>query len=156
LLRNVRVEGRDGTASEMLPALSFDYTRFQPEIRTFVPVRGELPTLSLGHPTFEHADLFGRGLPDVVQLDGLVARYWRNKGNATYDVPRDLPSAPAGLSLADPAVQLLDADGDGRIDLMVTSERMSGYFPATFGVGWDRRGFRRYEQAPSFDLKDPE
>jgi RHS repeat-associated protein len=53
-------------------------------------------------------------------------------------------------------VQLVDANGDGRIDLLVTTETLSGYFPLRFGGTWDRRSFRRYKAAPSFNLEDPE
>ena len=37
--------------------------------------------------------------------------------------------APAGLSLADAGVQLVDADGDGRTDLLVTQDGLAGYYP---------------------------
>jgi hypothetical protein len=63
--------------------------------------------------------------------------------------------APAGLMPADVGVQLLDAFGDGRTDLLVTRDRLDGYFPLRFDpdeAGWDRGSFRAYRQAPSFDL----
>jgi len=31
-------------------------------------------------------DLFGQRLPDVLQIDGVV-RYWRNRGDGTFDRP---------------------------------------------------------------------
>src|SRR5690606_19638306 len=64
--------------------------------------------------------------------------------------------APAGLQLADPGVQLIDANGDGRIDLLVSTNGLHGYFPLLFNGEWDRRSFQRYRQAPSFNLQDPE
>jgi hypothetical protein len=51
---------------------------------------------------------------------------------------------------------LIDANGDGRADLLVTTPEMSGYFPLRFDGLWDRRSFHRYRVAPSFDLQDPE
>jgi hypothetical protein len=94
-------------------------------------------------------------LPDVLEMNGTI-RYWRNQGEGRLDRPRELHDAPAGVQLADSGVQLTDADGDGRIDLLVTMGTMSGYFPSRFGGFWDRRSFQRYQFAPSFNLEDPE
>jgi RHS repeat-associated protein len=154
LLREVRVEGHDGTQSEWLPPLEFSYTRFQPERRDFFPITGpDLPPGSLARPDYELVDLFGNGLPDVLQMNGTV-RYWRNLGDGKFDLPREMSEAPAGLALADPGVQIVDANGDGRADLMVTSQDLTGYYPMALGGMWDRRSFHRYRVAPSFDLKD--
>jgi len=156
LLSSVCVEGHDGASSETLPPLEFDYTRFEPEKRTFIPIKGsELPVVSLAQPNYELADLFGNGLPDILEMNGTV-RYWRNLGDGRLDLPREMREAPAGVSLGDRGVQLLDANGDGQIDLLVTTETISGYYPLRFSGLWDRRSFQRYRQAPSFDLKDPE
>jgi hypothetical protein len=102
----------------------------------------------------ELADLSGNGLPDIVQLNG-VARYWINAGDGTFMPPRTMQQVPAGTSLADPNVRLLDADGDGRIDLLVNRPGLSGYFPPSSDGEWDARTFRAYRQAPSFPLADP-
>ena len=156
LLSEMRVVGHDGEQTEELPPLEFGYTQFAPKGRKFFPLTGlELPAFSLAHPNLELADLFGTGLPDIFEMSGTV-RYWRNLGDGRFDLPRDMHTAPAGLQLADVDVQLLDANGDGRVDLLVTSPGLSGYFPLRFEGEWDRRSFQRYRQAPSFNLKDPE
>lgn len=156
LLHQVRVEGHDGEQSEFLPPLEFGYSRFTPNTQKFFAIEGpELPAGSLARPEFELADLFGNGLPDILEMNGTV-RYWRNLGNGRFDWPRQMAEAPAGLRLADPGVQMIDADGDGRIDLMVNRQGLSGYFPLRFNGLWDHRSFQRYESAPSFDLEDPE
>lgn len=162
LLSQVQVEGHDeanpdpGQRKELLPPLEFRYSKFDPEEREFFPVTGaDLPPGSLARPEYELADLFGNGLPDILEMNGTV-RYWRNLGNGKFDRPREMKDAPAGLQLADPGVQLIDADGDGRIDLLVTTPGLSGYFPLRFGGLWDRKSFQRYEVAPSFNLEDPE
>jgi hypothetical protein len=156
LLSQIQVEGHDGSASEWMPPLEFGYTQFAPQRRRFSPVTGiDLPPASLADPSYELADLTGNGLPDILQMNGTV-RYWRNLGGGRFDLPRPMRDAPAGLQLADPGVQLLDADGDGRVDLLVTTPAISGYFPMAFDGLWDRRSFHRYRVAPSFNLEDPE
>jgi RHS repeat-associated protein len=156
LLSQVDVVGHDGDRFEALPPLKFSYTKFEPEGRKFFPIQGkDLPGRSLANPELELADLFGNGLPDILEMNGTV-RYWRNLGNGKFDLPREMRDAPAGLQLAAPGVQMLDADGDGRIDLLVSTDTLSGYFPLRFGGLWDRRSFQRYRVAPSFNLEDPE
>jgi RHS repeat-associated protein len=156
LLAQVRVVGRDGDIAEALPPLEFSYTRFEPERRTFFPIAGaDLPPASLAHPDYDLVDLFGNGLPDILEMNGTV-RYWRNLGGGAFDRPREMRDAPGGLRLADPGVQMIDANGDGRPDLMVTSNGLNGYFPLQFGGQWSRKSFQRYSAAPSFNLRDPE
>ena len=156
LLSQVRVVGHDGDQTEELPPLEFGYTRFEPQARDFFPIQGmDLPARSLADPNLDLVDLHGGGLPDVLDMNGTV-RYWRNLGGGRFDLPRPMRDAPAGLALADPGVQLIDADGDGRTDLLATPNGLSGYFPLRFGGMWDRKSFQRYQLAPSFDLKDPE
>ena len=156
LLSQVQVTGIDGAKQQLLPPLKFDYTRFVPKTQRFFPVSGpELPAESLAHSDRELVSLFGNGLLDILQMNGVV-RYWRNLGNGQFDRPRAMTNAPAGVELSDPSVQLLDANGDGRADLLVSDETLSGYYPLNFDGTWNTRSFQKYKFAPSFNLKDPE
>jgi RHS repeat-associated protein len=159
LLSQLQVIGYDGAnlPAPELPPLDFSYSRFEPRRRTFSAVTGrELPAASLANPDFELVGLFGNGLPDILEMNGTV-RYWRNLGGGEFDMPRAMREAPAGLRFADRGVQLIDGDGDGRTDLLVTTAELSGYYSLTFSGGWDRRkSFHRYRHAPSFDLEEPE
>jgi RHS repeat-associated protein len=156
LLARIRVLGHDGDRSEELPPLDFAWTAFEPKERRFLPLQGsDLPARSLANPGLELVDLFGDGTPDILEMTGTV-RYWRNLGDGRFDLPRSMAESPSGLSLGDPGVQLIDANGDGRTDLLVTTPQIAGYFPMSFGGLWDRGSFHRYRDAPSFDLRDPE
>jgi RHS repeat-associated protein len=160
-LKAIRIVGFDdqGSPIQELPPVEFAYTEFNPQDqdrRDLYPVQGkDLPASSLANSSLELVDLFGNGLPDILEMNGSV-RYWRNLGSGHFDLPRSMRDAPAGFALADAGVQLLDANGDGRADLLITQPGLAGYFPLQFGGKWDHRSLQKYEVAPSFNLKDPE
>ncbi len=148
----------DGVAGErQLPPLTFQYTQFDPEKRKFQAVAGaDLPPLSIANATMELVDLHGAGLPDILQMNGRAVRYWRNLGDGRFDMSRPMRDAPAGTTFAMPGVRLLDANGDGCADLMVTNGPLAGYFPLEFPAKWSPASFQRYRYRPSFNLEDPE
>lgn len=148
---------------ENLPPLTFGYAGFDPAGRRFEALSGPgLPTASLGDPTLALVDLRGTGLPDLVELGAATKRVWHNAGGGRFELPRQLAEAPP-VSLADPGVRFMDADGDGRADLVVpettsggrASGATAGYYPMTFAGGWSHRSFRLYRQSPSVALSDP-
>lgn len=156
LLSRVEVVGIDEQSGppQHLPPLSFGYSRFDPAGRRFEPLTGPgLPTAPLNDRSLALVDLRGNGLPDVVEL-GATKRYWTNRGEGRFALPRLMTEAPAE-ALTDPGVQFLDADGDGRPDLLVTSGAQAGYFPLSFSGGWSRRSFQPYRQVPSVGLGEP-
>jgi RHS repeat-associated protein len=146
---------------QALPPLSFEYSGFDPAGRRFAPITGVglLPG-SLADPTLALVDLHGCGLPDVLELGPVVKRFWRNLGGGSFALPRSLEQAPP-VSLGDPGVQVLDADGDGRPDLMVTpavdggTSGSAGYYPMVFSGGWSARSFQRYRQVPTVGAGTP-
>jgi hypothetical protein len=70
-------------------------------------------------------------------------------------LPHSMSEAPP-YQLSDTGVQLLDANGDGTADLLVTTQRLSGHYPLRVDGLWDKHSFQAYRKAPSFNLKDPE
>src|SRR5690606_41396136 len=81
--------------------LILDLQPFPPRRSSDLLEGRDLPAQSLASPDLELADLFGNGLPDILEMNGTV-RYWRNLGGGRFDVPRPMRDAPAGLQLADP------------------------------------------------------
>lgn len=158
LLEEVALVGFDDAGVEVgeLPPLEFGWTAFEPERRRLTPVDADqLPAGALHSDGIELIDLFGAGVPDVVDLHAPV-RYWRNLGAGRFDRPREMAYAPSLLNPGSAGVALLDADGNGRADLFVARPGLHGVFPLRFGGGWDRRSFRAHALGPSFDPGDPE
>jgi len=156
LLKEIQVIGHDGANTQPLSPVFFEYTDFSIEKRDFIPIEGsELPTHTLANPDIEVVDLFGNGLPDIIQMNGTI-RYWRNLGEGRFDIPRLMKNSPGGLTLEDSDVQMLDANGEGKADLMVNKVGLSGYYPLKYNGEWDRRSFQKYNVSPSFSLQDPE
>lgn len=155
LLSQLLVTGYEDGEPQPCPPKDFGYSRFEFKKREFVPIRGQhLPNMSLAHPNIEVADLLGNGLPDILEMNGVI-RYWRNLGNGEFSIP-NLMNGPGGLSLGDSDVQLIDANGDGRVDLMVNKGGLFGYFPSKFIEGWHENSFKKYKFAPNFSFQDPE
>lgn len=162
LLCRVDVEGHDDAnadpaqRSEFLPPLEFRYSHFKPKQQKFKRIEGEeLPLASLTNPGYELIDLFGNGLQDIVQINGVI-RYWRNMGDGKFDIPRLLKNGPTGFTLGDPNVQLVDANGDGRTDILINGTNLSGYYGMKHDGSWDNKAFKKYKYAPSFSFADPE
>ena len=156
LLREVELVGFDdtGAAHHDLPPVSFAYSRLEPGRRRFQPVGGpDLPAAPLSDPGYELVDLTGDGLPDILQCNGVV-RYWRNRGDGTFDRARSMRDAPAAGQLGTAGVRLLDADGDGRADLMVNTATQSSYYRLRFGPSWGPRRSHSLAAAPA--LTDPQ
>lgn len=157
MLSRIEVTGFDdtGNASKELPPLDFKYSAFEPAMRRFVPVPGsgrDVP--SLAWPNLDIVDLHGFGLPDFLEMSGSV-RYWRNLGQGKFSPPRPMRDAPLGLNLNDVGVELIDANGDGRADLLVQRPDLSACFSLEFGPKWKQRPSLP-RQVPSFRFGDPE
>lgn len=119
LLGSVQVVGHDGSSGteQRLPPMTFEYSGWDTTLRRYRTLNGPLPPTPLGAGT-ELVDLFADGLPCVLELNG-TARYWRNRGG-TFEEPRALTAAPAGVALGAPGILLSDLDGDGRPEIAVT------------------------------------
>lgn len=156
LLTHFSAAGYAGDQSEQMPPLHFQYTNFEPGKQTFISLTGnDRPSGSLAHPDYELVDIDGNGLPDFLSMDG-SAQYWRNLGTGKLDARCPLPVIPAEVRRQDSGALLIDADGDGHVDLMVFNERFGGYYPLTVNGQEKQRSYQPYQVTPGIDLKDSE
>ena len=142
--------------SSSMPPVTFGYSEFRPQEQRYQSLAargGDMPPAELGDAQFALVDLFGDGLPDVVQTSPSGIRYWRNLGAGVLDRPRSFTAVPAGLGLAGAGVGFADMGGDGQADLLVHSAPLPGFFETTADGTWQT--FRPYDSPPGFDLADP-
>jgi hypothetical protein len=155
VLESVQVSGINGSEIEAMPPLKFKYTNYRPGKQKFNRLIGDnLPLQGLSSPNLTTVSLFANGLPDILEVNGSI-RYWRNLGGGNFDRPRAMREAPAGLTLENPNVQLVDANGDGRVDMLINDNGQAGYYSSKPGALWDSNSFVAYKHAPSFGLADP-
>ena len=162
-LESVTVSGyqRDRTNPQVylvrqLPPVTFKYSEFAPHRQRYQPATaegGDLPPLGLNAPDFALTDLFGDGLPDVLQAAGSGFHYWRNRGEGHFDRRARFAASPP-VTLSQRNVAVGDLGGDGLADLLVDDPPLTGFFENTGEGGWAR--FRRFDASPSLGLTDPD
>ncbi len=139
-----------------MPPVTFRYSEFKPQEQRYqtVTARGDdMPPVALNDANIALVDLFGDGLPGVLQGDPAGFRYWKNLGGGLLDQPRSMPQIPAGISLGQAGIGFGDMGGDGQADLLIHSGPLPGFFETTSAGTW--QVFRPYAVFPTFDLADP-
>jgi RHS repeat-associated protein len=152
LLSQIKVVGHDSGAEEGLPPLTFAYAaldldggKFQP----LSPTAVALPDESLADDDYELVDLFGNGLPDIVEIKTPI-RFWRNTGLGRFQEPEAMTAAPPGVQLSNPGTLFADLNGDARADLLVFEA--GGYFPLNFDGEFSK--FFPYTSIPPLQLEE--
>lgn len=158
MLREVRLSGhrgQDADAGDTMPPLTFGYSTWQPASFRCRPLANPdgAPLPNLGASTTDLVDCTGDGLPDFVQIDGERRVYWANRGDGTFDAPRQIRSLPDGAHLGNPGIGFGDLDGEGAAGLFTCDGPYAGYFPRTGPATWGP--LRRFPSAPATSLRDP-
>ena len=161
LLRNICIKGFRKVGGKYIqnniPPLDFSYSCIEPEKQKYHSIEAkdrDLPPAALNDHATALVDLFGDGLPDVVQGTPTGMRYWRNRGDGRLDRPQILAAGPSGIQLGMPGVAFTDTGGDGMVDLMVRRGAAAGFFEMTAEGGWNEAGFRAFQYAPPVDFDD--
>lgn len=166
-LRHVEPIGyrfREGEyTTKSMPSLEFGYTLFNPighKYETFKQTDAK-PLLGVSQSgQYSLTDLYGEGIPGILYGDGQSIYYWDPKGTNQFDKEiggdqQDLHYAPKKQVLQFPidhqtpgAVQsLMDFTGNGRLDLLVTTPKRTGYYSLDSDNQWN--GFQPLESVPT-------
>ncbi|MEO8562247.1 MAG: SpvB/TcaC N-terminal domain-containing protein [bacterium] len=94
------------------------------------------PNASIGLGRAQLMDLAGDGQPDVVTLDGPMAGFFEVEDGEAWSEFRPFVSRPT-ISRDDPNLRLVDLDGDGRADLLITEDAAFTWYPSLGEDGFD-------------------
>lgn len=138
----------DGTL-QSLPPLELGYSAFDPSaLAGSYRVFDGVAELNDG-THYQMVDLFGDGLPGVLFRHGTGWRYRppvRGKAGTDEVAYGDWRALPAVPSMQPARLALMDIDGDGRFDWLVTQPGMSGCFALKEGNQWS--GFMPFNALP--------
>ncbi|MDE9535786.1 SpvB/TcaC N-terminal domain-containing protein [Xenorhabdus bovienii] len=129
----------EGTPVTLAP-LEVDYQRFDNELNLNWQKMPELEKFNAFQP-YQLVDLYGEGIPGILYQDAPGAWWYRapmrdgasDKADAvTYETAKPLPSIPVQQDSA----MLIDFNGDGRLDWVVTAAGLRGYHTMTPEGEW--------------------
>jgi RHS repeat-associated protein len=147
---------RDGPGdyrSKSFPPVEFTYSKphIDDTVRFVDAASLEHLPQGLDDSSYHWVDLDGEGLSGVMSNTGDALYYKRNLGGGRFAGVQRVATRP---SLADGAsMQLFDLAGDGKLDVIVLSDRVSGYFARAEEGAWER--FRPFTSLPRIDWSDP-
>lgn len=124
----------DGTALT-LPPLEFDYQTFQPKMGDNWQA---MPEWDKFNAYYQLVDLNGEGLPGMLYQDNGSWRYHPpvrqadSENGVSYGQGQVLPKIPALQKNA----SLMDINGDGRLDWVVSQPGVAGYFSRNPDESW--------------------
>ncbi|KWB79430.1 SpvB/TcaC N-terminal domain-containing protein [Burkholderia ubonensis] len=139
----------DGSV-QTLPPLELGYSTFDPNslAGSYRVFDGVAELNDVTH--YQMVDLFGDGLPGVLFRHGTGWRYRppvRGKAGPDEVAYGDWQTLPAVPAMQPARLALMDIDGDGRLDWLVTQPGMSGCFSLKEGNQWS--GFTPFNALPS-------
>ncbi|HEX8110983.1 MAG TPA: SpvB/TcaC N-terminal domain-containing protein [Kofleriaceae bacterium] len=138
-----------------LPPLELDYARLT-ELDDTLQIldRASLDGIpeGIGGGTTQWVDLDGEGIPGVLRADERGWYYKANLGDGRLAPPALLRSLPIPAELSGGFQQLVDLQGDGRLELVHYSQPLAGYFTRTADGSWEP--FTALRSVPSIDWGD--
>lgn len=129
---------RDGNA-ETHPSVEFGYTSYDPSRARYREIegRGRLPPLD--DPAVTMIDMTGDARPDILDTRSGDHVYWPNEGAGSFGSPVVLETVPASLRVGTPGVTFAEMDGDGAVDLLDVTDRVTTIVRNTGMGGWEDR-----------------
>jgi RHS repeat-associated protein len=161
----VRVEGtpaslRNGVASttyraKSLPPLEFEYSKARIDDEVREPDAASLANLPAGLSGAEYhwVDLDGEGVSGILTEQAGAWFYKRGLGGGRFGPLELVARLPATADLGGGRQQLLDLDGDGRLELVALAGPLPGSYERRRRGDWEP--FKPFPKLPNIDWEDP-
>jgi RHS repeat-associated protein len=138
-----------------LPPLEFEYSRavIDEEVRELDS--GSLENLPIGADGsgYRWVDLDAEGLSGVLTQQAGAWLFKRNLGDGLLGPAEEITPEPSLAASAWAGKQLLDLDGDGRLEVVQLGGTSPGYYERTKERSWEP--FRTFEGLPAIGWADP-
>jgi RHS repeat-associated protein len=153
--RGYRDDPREGLVTRALPPLELEYSRagIDDRVRTLDAASLENLPAGLLSPAYRWVDLDGEGLSGVLTEQAGTWFYRANLGDGRLGPQRPVDRHPQPLALTAGRQELLDLDGDGRLDLVELGGASPGFSERTDDGGWTP--WRPFRERPTVDFTDP-
>ena len=152
---------------QSLPPLEFEYSDavINGEVRDVDPTSPENLPVGLGGSDYRWVDLDGEGVTGILSEQATAWFYKRNQGplnlvgngeSAHYEAkfgPIEVTSPKPLLSLSSYNVQLIDLDGNGRLDVAQFAGPVPGFYERADDGQWP--SFVTFESSENIDWSDP-
>lgn len=159
-----------GQSPQSYPPVTFQYSQASIDETVHEFGSEDLENLPAGVSggKYRWVDLRGEGMPGVLIEDQNAWYFKQNLGDENYykDLPANASPAPEArlgalkeLSIMPSTVngpgnaQIVDVDGDGTQDVLVSTGGLSGYYAQDASGHWNH--FKAFESNPNIDWQDP-
>lgn len=144
LLTSAQVGGHSGAETQTMPPTEFQYREaaFHTTVRKLPEGTYKGRVHGASH---QWTDLFAEGMPGLLQMEGNGLRYSRNLGAGQFAPAKLVGTIPTSLQ-GMASANLMDMDGDGNLELLVTGGAATGFY-ALRGEQW--QPLKWLPQAPS-------
>jgi hypothetical protein len=131
--------------TESLPAVEFEYSEAEIDDSTHAVRQQGGAVIQIDPESTQWVDLDGEGLPGLLTRRGEIAWYYRrNEGNGEVGRNRRINSRPLPPFVN---AQLMDLDGDGKLDLVRFGHPEVGYQERDDDGEW--QAFRPFKSIPN-------
>lgn len=144
-----------GYLFKSLPPVEFDYSFATPqqEVLSIDPESIENLPMGIDGSLYQWIDLDGEGISGILTEQADAWFYKPNLGNGRLAPTLLVTKKPSISDLQGGQQQFLDLAGDGKLDLVVLSDRMTGFYERNDDADWD--SFRPFTLEPNINWKDP-
>lgn len=138
-----------------LPPVEFDYSFAIPqqEVLSIDPESIENLPVGIDGSLYQWIDLDGEGISGILTEQADAWFYKPNLGNGRLAPTLLVTKKPSISDLQGGQQQFLDLAGDGKLDLVVLSDRITGFYERNDDADWD--SFRPFTLEPNINWKDP-